>query len=906
MRKAILEKSCERPPPQQQPQTKTNVQPKKPEERILSPEEKKKEILSKYGFKDRSQIVIQQLSDDSESSESEDEVDMKKLTDKELAEKYGLPYIEMPEEESVPRSDSAVGITNLLSKIRNLQGEKTETVRSSREMFERRRPSEGVVKSDSMARMKKLFDSPTNSGRSSPSFESSNRVTMRMKKRFEETPTTERKSWTLENDEIRKSGSTSRMKQRFETDSPTNSRSSSPLLRSEPGTLMTSRMKKLFEESAGAPKRNSLVNEEGLGMGSTSRLKDMFEAGPGGQQEAATPLTRPRGVVRSSTLSSVSSSQGNETPGLKHRLVENFFSQEKPKPSLMQSPVLKRPSLEKCKSMSKIKSAFEFGKGLNDEAEGVQNLQSRKSIHAELQLLRSPSAKEISSPGPERNASIDEKRDSLPANNSKANLVASFFSPETSRARASSLSGEKSRIMTEPKGDVLKNERRQINSEIRNLTNPQNILKPSTQRGFNSVEKSSTVSDIGSYLKYKFEDQPAKTLPQPSPKPERLREKIFNSFSEKQDGDSPSTPQMQRSLEKSRSFSKFKNAFEDGVGLMNATEASDADKHRVNAELTALKSSNKIQNMFRINKSKSAASDSPKQDRVDLDEKVMEDVQRSRSNITNMFESLGPKMKFGGGEKPKTETPEPPKPKPAPKKGEEGELQGRKWVFDTIQKYFDVIVEEGEEGEEEAEEEEEEDDGNASESESDYTSAEDELPEIILPPVTAGVASRPLTSSLTPASKEVVGRSTPSYSLPVKRAVTARASTVSPLCLPQSRVARKSSVISIDDFVEDAAKQFDQLTDGSDFSLDDHEDHKERNEKPRCSSSTQSVNQLTKSSSSHKIRGLFNSVVHGSGTSLNVTTFKSNLLAHLKRRDSGNLDPGVGDDSSSEYSEYDD
>ena len=74
----------------------------------------------------------------------------------------------------------------------------------------------------------------------------------------------------------------------------------------------------------------------------------------------------------------------------------------------------------------------------------------------------------------------------------------------------------------------------------------------------------------------------------------------------------------------------------------------------------------------------------------------------------------------------------------------------------------------------------------------------------------------------------------------------------------------------------------------------------------RCSSSTQSVNQLTKSSSSHKIRGLFNSVVHGSGTSLNVSTFKSNLMAHLKRRDSGNLDPGVGDDSSSEYSEYDD
>ena len=66
------------------------------------------------------------------------------------------------------------------------------------------------------------------------------------------------------------------------------------------------------------------------------------------------------------------------------------------------------------------------------------------------------------------------------------------------------------------------------------------------------------------------------------------------------------------------------------------------------------------------------------------------------------------------------------------------------------------------------------------------------------------------------------------------------------------------------------------------------------------------MNQLTKSSSSSRIRGLFSSVIHGSGSSLNVSTFKSNLMAHLKRRDSGNFDPGVEDDSSSEYSEYDD
>ena len=72
------------------------------------------------------------------------------------------------------------------------------------------------------------------------------------------------------------------------------------------------------------------------------------------------------------------------------------------------------------------------------------------------------------------------------------------------------------------------------------------------------------------------------------------------------------------------------------------------------------------------------------------------------------------------------------------------------------------------------------------------------------------------------------------------------------------------------------------------------------------SSSSQSVNTLMRSGSSSKIRGLFSSVIHGSGSSLNVSTFKSNLMAHLQRRDSGNFDPGVDDDSSSEYSEYDD
>ena len=46
------------------------------------------------------------------------------------------------------------------------------------------------------------------------------------------------------------------------------------------------------------------------------------------------------------------------------------------------------------------------------------------------------------------------------------------------------------------------------------------------------------------------------------------------------------------------------------------------------------------------------------------------------------------------------------------------------------------------------------------------------------------------------------------------------------LCLPKSQ--RKDSTISIDDFVEDAARQFDQLTDGSDFSGNEESDDEQK------------------------------------------------------------------------------
>ena len=381
-----------------------------------------------------------------------------------------------------------------------------------------------------------------------------------------------------------------------------------------------------------------------------------------------------------------------QSPAVRRRIVDKYIEQEKNKEREAQSPSVGRPgAIEKSKSLSKIKNAFEFGKGLNDEMEEVHDLQSRKSIHAELELLRSPSSKDISSPM----SPTTQRRQSQPKDE-KANLVASFFSGQ-SRERSGSVSLETKKPL------------------------PQKIESPKLMSG---LQKSSTASDISSYLKYKFDDKPSPKLAQ-SPK-------IITPEENK------GSPQIQRGqgLAKSSSFSKFKDSFEDGVGLMDS-ENVDTDKVRVNAELNALKSSNKIQSMFRINKS----SRTEEQKKREEKKPPVISVDPPASNYSDTTERKNNRDE--------------------PKKEEE--LQGRKWVFDTIQRYYDVIVEEGEE---EEEEDEEEDAQGGEESESDYTSAEDEIPEITLPPINKTLPTRHFAPS--------THRASPTLSLPMQRA---RAST---------------------------------------------------------------------------------------------------------------------------------
>ena len=167
-------------------------------------------------------------------------------------------------------------------------------------------------------------------------------------------------------------------------------------------------------------------------------------------------------------------------------------------------------------------------------------------------------------------------------------------------------------------------------------------------------------------------------------------------------------------LSKSSSFSKFREAFESGNLDNLSDDDSDDDQRRptgVQAELEALRHNPRLQRLMMINgprkphqpppvnKSRTTASCA-----VDLDEETIEEVAKSKSAIKDMFESQACKITFGGtgggiaksstdpggnfGAKPKVRK---------ATGGSSGQFTERKWVFDTINKYFDVIKEDEEE-----------------------------------------------------------------------------------------------------------------------------------------------------------------------------------------------------------------
>ena len=190
-----------------------------------------------------------------------------------------------------------------------------------------------------------------------------------------------------------------------------------------------------------------------------------------------------------------------------------------------------------------------------------------------------------------------------------------------------------------------------------------------------------------------------------------------------------------RNIERSASFQKFLGAFEAGKSVRHENEESDYDssdddsdaeyhsvakkkyasgnagsqKSLIQAELDEIRNITRQQSIFRINRSSRPTLNSKfgSSENLDLDAKTLQQVSSTRSAMKNMFESTAPKVTFGGAAAYGADkaTPKVPQQKVASSDNSE-----RGWMFDVINKYFDVIVEDEEESGDEAEDLEDDDD----------------------------------------------------------------------------------------------------------------------------------------------------------------------------------------------------
>ena len=145
----------------------------------------------------------------------------------------------------------------------------------------------------------------------------------------------------------------------------------------------------------------------------------------------------------------------------------------------------------------------------------------------------------------------------------------------------------------------------------------------------------------------------------------------------------------------------------------------------IEAELDELRSCPRLKRMFNINKPANrpsplakSSSSSAVSETLGLDEKTRNDVSQARSQIRNMFESSAPKITFGQKLSEQVSSESPRQTKPILKKTSSSQGEERAWVFDAINKFFDVIVEDEKEVDEDEEEDDEmEDESDISEDE---------------------------------------------------------------------------------------------------------------------------------------------------------------------------------------------
>ena len=364
-----------------------------------------------------------------------------------------------------------------------------------------------------------------------------------------------------------------------------------------------------------------------------------------------------------------------------------------------------------------------------------------------------------------------------------------------------------------------------------------------------------------------------------------LNKRVFEAFLTNED--SPGSSPNQRNsgvfgqkggIAKSSSFNKFKDAFETGKVYVNDDEeytSSDNDVVRntsttearmeIEAELDELRSCPRLKRMFNINKPANrpsplakSSSSSAVSETLGLDEKTRNDVSQARSQIRNMFESSAPKITFGQKLSEQVSSESPKQTKSILKKTSSSQGEERAWVFDAINKFFDVIVED----EKEVDEDEEDDD--EMEDESDISEDEE------ISPVFASEVK--CTSSRFTYDVEKPYQEEPQYDL------------------------FRAEPINIREL--DEGEEEEEDLDSCDEEASDDEEYLE-NENTEQNLPIGGF-QLQKSASSNKIRGHFHSLLMRSASgkidgNANLSNFKSNLRVHLQRRGSLTLSTGGGE-----------
>lgn len=190
--------------------------------------------------------------------------------------------------------------------------------------------------------------------------------------------------------------------------------------------------------------------------------------------------------------------------------------------------------------------------------------------------------------------------------------------------------------------------------------------------------------------------------------------------------------------DKSVLYAKVKQAFEGGVVKSEKEEESITERERIQLELEELRESSKNNSRFRIERGSGQGSGGLRRanscsgvtgERIlsELDDDTMKEVSVTQKMVKAMFEQqTAPKVKFGGSgsnlslNQSKEDVNKPVMRKVAKPKDE------RKWVLDSINKYFEVIVEEEEEKEEDFSDNEEDEYSDEDEEESEYEYSDEE------------------------------------------------------------------------------------------------------------------------------------------------------------------------------------